>query len=221
MMRKKLLQFVMERQAVAAIEFALILPLLTLLTLGTFELQRALRLERQLSHAAESIAGLVAQRQDVDAGRLNVDFNSSIHTFPETARMEGIWWHLLMHQISHVVFKPEDTSCKADCAYKADVAWIWPTYDTGEGIGNLRRKCGTLAAAPPGATPEGGSIPKAFFGPGAIIAVDLKFRFKPIVGAALLPDFIMVQQGFANTRFAYPYMKLNGSSAATKCAGYP
>ena len=55
-----------DNKGVAAIEFAMILPLLAVLFLGTFELGQALTVDRRVTQAASTSADLVAQNEQVD-----------------------------------------------------------------------------------------------------------------------------------------------------------
>lgn len=54
-----------DRKAVAAVEFALILPVLTLLYLGTVEVTNAITANRKVVATASTIGDLTAQSQDV------------------------------------------------------------------------------------------------------------------------------------------------------------
>lgn len=56
-----LLRFIRDRRGVAAVEFALIAPVLILLYLGLAEITMALMAERRAGHATAVIADLVAQ----------------------------------------------------------------------------------------------------------------------------------------------------------------
>lgn len=55
------------RRGVAAVEFALILPILLLLLLGSSELTRALTYDRKVSQAAATVGDLVAQSDSLTA----------------------------------------------------------------------------------------------------------------------------------------------------------
>ena len=55
-----------DHEGVAAVEFALILPILVMLFLGTFELGQVLTVDRRVTQAASSSADLVAQNEQVD-----------------------------------------------------------------------------------------------------------------------------------------------------------
>lgn len=59
--RQGLLRFAACNRAIAAVEFALILPVLLVLFLGTFEITRAIEINRKVNNAANIVADLVTQ----------------------------------------------------------------------------------------------------------------------------------------------------------------
>lgn len=213
-------KFLKSQKGVAAIEFALLMPLLLVLMLGSFELQRYLRIERRLSLTAQNIAAIVAQRERLDGREASLDFDSAIHTFPSASEEPPtLWHHVLVHQISSVVFAPTTTSCTTNCTYTANLTWNWPTYDVNFGLGALRRVCGALTPAPQGAAATGSTLPAALFGPGSLIVVDLRYRFRPLFGSTFIPEIILSRQGYANARFATPFIR-STVMATTVCPGF-
>lgn len=59
-----------DRRAVAAIEFALVLPVMVMLCLGTFEASRAVQAKMKASNAAQVMADLIAAQNAVVAADL-------------------------------------------------------------------------------------------------------------------------------------------------------
>jgi Flp pilus assembly pilin Flp len=215
-------QFIRAQTGVAAIEFALLLPLLIVMMLGSFELQRYLRIERQLTLTAENIAAMVAQRQSIENNYdFNFALNVAIHTFPAGHdEPPKHWWHVIVHQISGVIFTPTVAGCTKNCTYAANLTWSWPTYNTAFGLDALRRQCGPITPAPDSAPPTGATLPASMFGPGSMIVVDLRYQFKPLFGSAFMPKIILSRRGYANARFASPYLKAVGDYSLLNCPGY-
>lgn len=215
--------FIRAQNGVAALEFALLLPLLLIMLLGSVELQRYMRMDRQLSLASENIAASIAQRQASDPRALHFEFDALPHLFPPSLDGPLPWYSMVVHQFTNIAFKPSVAGCTQNCTYTANVAWVWPYYDTAFGVGNLKRNCGTLSPEAPGASPSGATIPAAMFGPGSIVVVDLGYQYKPLFGSALLPPVNLFKQGYANARFASPsisFPKDNLNNAAVRCSGY-
>lgn len=64
--RKRAIAFVRGRRGVAAVEFALILPLLITLLLGTFEITRAVEINRKVNNAASVVADLITSSEEAN-----------------------------------------------------------------------------------------------------------------------------------------------------------
>ena len=69
-MIRHLRQCLRDRRAVAVVEFAIVLPLMLALTLGTFEATRAVRAKMKADVAAQTIADLIAAQNSVNAAAL-------------------------------------------------------------------------------------------------------------------------------------------------------
>jgi len=70
--------FTSEKQGVAAVEFALILPIMLLIYLGTAEASRAISYHNRIVTIASSIGDLVAQEQnDISLSRLRDYFSAT------------------------------------------------------------------------------------------------------------------------------------------------
>ena len=218
-MRRRLSSFARATSGVAALEFALILPMLIFMMLGSVELQRYMRTERQLSLAAESLAALVAQRQAGNLSDLAFEVNSMPHLFPPATETSANWASNIAYQITSVVFAPTVDGCTSGCTYKANVAWVWPDAETGAGLGSMKRRCGALTSAAVGEPPTGGALPGGIFGPGSVIVVDLLYEFTPLFGATLVSPISLSRQGYANPQYASPSLSAPTGSVL-RCSGY-
>lgn len=220
-MNPRIARFIRDARGLSGIEFALISPILITLMMGGFEYQRYLRIDRQLAVTTETVAELMAQEEGplVD-NMLNMNLDVAVHMFPEAGLNPKIqWWHALVHQISHVVFTPSTPDCAVGCSFSADMAWIWPNYETGSGWGPLRRKCGNVPLTGSGST-SGPGIPEVLAGHGSMIVVDLKFEYKPFFGSTFFPSVTMIRNGYAAAQFAHPYIKYPTGDRRTLCPGY-
>lgn len=68
----RLLRFIRAQEAVAAVEFAIVLPVLTTLLLGAVEVTRFIIVTQKTEKAAMTISDLVAQTEEVTIPNLNV-----------------------------------------------------------------------------------------------------------------------------------------------------
>lgn len=66
-----------DRRAVSAVEFALILPIMIPLYMGTVELSTALSADRKVNAAASTIGDLIAQYQTINATEVNNIFDAT------------------------------------------------------------------------------------------------------------------------------------------------
>jgi Flp pilus assembly protein TadG len=216
-------RFIYDKRATSAVEFALVLPFLVTLLLGSFELQRLLRHERRLTLAANTVAQMLAQRQLGDESPLESDRNSIIQVVPElTAAFGSRIWDNLAHQITLVAFRPTVAGCTQSCTYSAHVAQVWPTSAPGLTVSfaDMRRQCGELTRSAAGSAPSRTTLPVPF-GPGALIVVDLRLAFTPMIGSAWLPPALLTRQGFASPRFARSDFRFpKGQSNVLTCSGF-
>lgn len=213
-----LARFGADIRATSATEFALVLPILATLALGSIEMQRYQRLSRQLLVAAETIADTVAQRDTNESTLLNIDLQSMKIIFPQSVVEKGaVWWEAVNHQISHVQFKPTIAGCTKNCTYKASMIWHWPPYAAPPGFGGLKRQCGELTPSADDGQPSGANLPQATFAAGTLVIVDLRYAYTPLFGTTLFKPIILERQGFSFPRFASPYLK---APQVTWCPGY-
>lgn len=68
--KNKITDFAKNSQAVAAVEFALIAPILLILFIGTVEISLAIAVDRKISRTSSAIADLVGQESALDEDRL-------------------------------------------------------------------------------------------------------------------------------------------------------
>lgn len=73
------LRFLRDTRGVAAIEFAIVMPLLVLMLLGTVELARAIDADRRFGNATAVTADLVAREQTLTDADLDGMMNSITH----------------------------------------------------------------------------------------------------------------------------------------------
>lgn len=109
--RNKFLNFRKNSEGVAAVEFALIAPVLLLLFIGTIEVSLMIAVDRKIGRTSSAIADLIAQGSFTDANSENeiraIFGMSDRIMFPYTNRTPCI-------VISHVVVEREDTNNDGD-----------------------------------------------------------------------------------------------------------
>jgi Flp pilus assembly protein TadG len=163
---------------VAAVEFAIILPLLLLLLLGGFELSRYLHQSFRVSQAASNI-GLMLSQFDTTLKPVDIEMvrNAASLIVPQVRRGRGPdyanWRDRIRIDLASVDIRPVAGSK----TFEAKPVWI---------TANSRRSCSVLKplnAASDNYEPDG--LPSALLtGAGSVVVVDVSYPFVPVVGNA-------------------------------------
>jgi Flp pilus assembly protein TadG len=200
-------------RAVAAVEFAIIMPILVLFMLAGGEIARFVNTSRQITEYANSLASLVAEQSNgVTQSSLDFFAYSGIVTFPQmladaarTGNGTSPFTSLMSITVSNVRFTPTPTSCTSNCTYKASVVW---TY------GNLaQRPCGGLQAVSDAAPPALDALPKDIFTSGTLIVVDLVYSYNPVFGGGFIPPLTIRRSVYLQPRYVTTVTLTNASGA--------
>jgi hypothetical protein len=188
-------EFWRARQAIAATEFALVLPLLVMLMLGSVEVARVMIAARNVTAVATTASEMLSQgTRPVQYGDLHFASESTMVIFPQIlqdAAQKGISWkNDIAISIAGVCFSPpSSTDCTLACTSNciANVAW---------NSGPNKRACGTaLTSAPDTAAPSKTTLPADVFpavgasAGGSLIVVDIVFNYTPMFGSVFTALF--------------------------------
>lgn len=231
-MRLLLARLRRDRTGVAAVEFALIFPILLALSAGLFEYSSFVRQARQLTDTANSIAEILAAGSDgtVDFSELHYAYDSAMLTFPrvlaDSARKKIPWSDDITISLSGVSFSPAVKGCTSNCTYVAAINWT---------AAASQRACGSKPTAvantaPPSATtlptslftpvalPQGGNGPPLF-----VVVADVTYTWTPSVFTGLLSPVVMKRSSYINPRYvnALKYTVISGDDGFGKaCASF-
>jgi hypothetical protein len=176
-------EFWRARQAIAATEFALVLPLLVMLMLGSVEVARVIIAARNVTAVATTASEMLSQgTRPVQYGDLHFASESTMVIFPQIlqdAAQKGISWkNDIAISIAGVCFSPPgSTACTLPCPSNcvANVAW---------NSGPNKRTCGVpLTSAPDTASPSKTTLPADVFGQGSLLVVDIVYNYTPMFGS--------------------------------------
>jgi len=155
--RRSLGALAADTRGAAAVEFAFLLPLLTLMLLGTMELGRAINMDREFTMATGMTGDLVAREQFL--GTSSTDAKNTLDS--------------MMASIQHIM-QPYDSSSlalgifsvQASATNASDTRVVWSYSWNGKTVPS---KCATYAL-PSGMLAKGGST----------VVVESSFLFKPL-----------------------------------------
>jgi Flp pilus assembly protein TadG len=221
--RQPLKRFWEARQAIAAVEFALVLPLLVILMLGSVEAARLITFARRVTLVATTAVEMLTQ---IGTGTINyVDLHFAVDStmviFPQilqdAAQKHVSWSNDIEVSIASVVFTPNPSTCTSNCSYVAIVVW-------NSGPASNKRTCGVpLISAADTAAPSKTTLPADVFGPGSIVVVDIVFSCTPISGFGLFGTIPIARSAYLSPRYV-PLIKYAVASGddgiGTECPGY-
>ena len=214
-------EFWRARQAIAATEFALVLPLLVILMLGSVEAARLIVSARKVTLVATTAVEMLTQNGTGKINYVDLHFatDSTMVIFPQIlqdAAQKGISWkNDISVSMASVVFTPNPSTCTSNCSYNANVVW---------NSGPNKRTCGVLlVSATDTATPNNTKLPADVFGPGSIIVVDVLFNYTPIFGLGLFGTIPIARSAYLAPRYVplIKYAVVSGDDGVgAECPGY-
>ncbi len=230
-------RFRRANDGVAAIEIALILPVLLVIMLAGIQLVAYINAVRKVELVVESISQMISQSKPpsngsttvatVNADDLHYSFDSALVLFPyimgEGKRQGKQWWQVITINYASIQFKQVATTCggSADqsACYVATVVWT-STGTTQSSTGPTYRPC-IIPQLPASDTadPSPTTLPRSLFGPASMVVIDVVFTFNPTFGARYLPSLRIARSAYIQPRYASLIdFDTNGNDGiATKC----
>ncbi|MEP3279488.1 MAG: TadE/TadG family type IV pilus assembly protein [Stappiaceae bacterium] len=147
--------FTEDQNGVAAVEFALVVPILIVLFFGSVELSNAVTVDRKVSQVALTMADLVAQSKDrVTPNEMNEYFDLSDTMVAPFSAAD-------MEIVVSSVSADEDGNLEVDWSHANSNGSKW-----------------SKGAVPPITIPDEVATPNS-----SIVVTEVKFEFKPLFGA--------------------------------------
>lgn len=220
-LHERVKQFWGERRAIAAVEFALVLPLLVILMLGSVEAARLITFARRVTLVATTAVEMITQNGTGTINYVDLHFaaDSTMVIFPQilqdAAQKQVSWSNDISISMASVVFTPNPSTCTSNCAYIANVVW---------NSGPNKRTCGVpLTSVPDTSAPSKTTLPADVFGPGSIIVVDIVFSYTPIFGLGLFGTVPLARSAYLSPRYVplIKYAVVSGDDGiGSECPGY-
>lgn len=189
-------EFWPARHAMAATEFALVLPVLIILMLGSVETARAIIAARSVTAVATTAVEMLSENVTKRVDFINLHFaaDSTMVIFPQmlqdAARKGVSWKNDISVSMAGVCFSPAgSTNCTLACTSNCTANVVWNS-------GSNKRTCGTpLTSAPDTAAPSKTTLPADVFPAagaapgGSLLVVDIVYNYTPMFGSVFTALF--------------------------------
>ncbi len=212
-------------RGVAALEFALLAPLLMAVSAGLYDLTTAFIAWKRVSLTAQAIAEIATIMAATTAGTNQLTLSqvttaaSAIYAYlPATQSASPPAFGVV---ISSVVMQPTVSGCTTACTYTANVAWS----GTFQGSGTTRQ-CGTLSFVADTAGSSPATLPTDTQGVGPLLVVDVNYTFYPFFYKFFTGPIPMKQSAYFSPRIGLAsswvqYYPGGASDTTTVCPNYP
>ena len=216
-MWNKLTRFRKDNSAVAAVEFALLAPLLVFVMVVEFDVYRYVMTTQRLEIVAESVAemfasataspsALVPGNGVVADWDINFYMNSAYFVYPEILTSPAVqqgsaWWTAMEVDTAGIAMIQ-----KTPGVYTPTTVW----HGTNQSGGNTRQCNTTYNIVNNSSVATPATLPAGVIGPNAIIAVDVRTTFQPTFGAAYMPAIPIVRSVFMTPRNV-PFVEYHGT----------
>lgn len=215
--------FCFDASGVAAVEFALSVPVLLILMLGGFDVGNFALDTQRVELVANEVAQIVAQTPittgAVETGdgiisdtQLSNAQQAAMFIFPQAlaaASRQGVFWtNILKVDVTSIKFTATPAGCTTSCTYTPKVVWT-----TGA------RPCNTtFSAVADSSAPSPTTLPTDVYGPTSLIVVDVSYAFKPMYVGQWFAS-VSVNRSYYVTPRNVPIVETSGSTIAPTCPG--
>ncbi len=176
-----------DSSGLAALEFAILLPLIALLLMGTVELSRYYTFERHLLLTTESMSRYVASRKvAVDSLFVRGIDYFTYWMIPERVmytNAQAVNWTTIdetigiVLNVSGVAMTPTVSGCTTSCTYTGAVKW----HLNPAGSNSYIRGCSnTQNGAATASTIPNNTIPSSYLRQGGLVIVDMMVTYTPL-----------------------------------------
>lgn len=212
----------------AAVEFAIIFPVLLMMCLAVIEVRNMITTNSQLQTVANSIGQMIAVNTSGYTNATDIQFatDSTMVLFPyvltDSYNKGESWDQDIKITISNIVFKSRVAGCQSNCTFDAYVAWS---------RGDSKRPCGTVLTAvadsssPTTTTLPTDSYPSVNSASGSLIVVDVSFIYNTNIWKELSGPYTYKKSVYLQPRYIDPtsyikYDTTDDDGKTQKCSGY-
>ncbi len=211
-----------DRRGAAAVEFALVTPVLVVVAMSLTDVSNAVITWWRLSAAAGAIARMAttfaATTTNTNVLTLQQAATASTAVYalvPTLATAPASSYGVV---ISSVVMTPKVPGCVANCTYVANTAWSAAL----QGVATTR-PCGQLSAVPDGQPSTLTTLPTDAFTSAPVVVVDITYDFLPLFNNLFGGGLQFTETAYMPPRTGddSEWTRLTGPNAASaQCPGY-
>ncbi len=178
--RRSASKFASAEAGAVVVEFALIMMIMPLIIIGFSQVARAAILAHKIQLVATVMGQILSQKDVVTAGDVQSAWKASLLIVPDlwddSMRRNTDWRELVEPAVSSIKF----VRVTGDGAYSTDydgvVDWSWAYDQNNRRCVGAKTKRGTAKERPLPYT-----LPAELFGPGTIVAVEIRYNYAPII----------------------------------------
>ncbi len=211
-----------DQRGVAALEFALLAPVLIVIAMSLFDVTNAIIAWWQLAAAADAIGRIAttyaATQNNSNSLTTAQAATASTAVFAVMPALSTAPLSRYGVTLSSIVMAATSSNCTSGCTYVANTAWSVAL----QGIA-AARPCGTLVAVADGAPPSVSTLPVDAFTAAPVLAVDVTYDFTPLFTSLFGSGLRFMETAYmpARTGGNGDWVHLTGPTAAhAQCPGY-
>ena len=201
---RQLIGFVKERHALAALEFALVVPLMATALLGSMDVALATITSRKLTaatYAIADIASIIAVQKNgnnsLTSAQAAVATNAVYGIFPAW-KTDGTAFNVILI-LSGVAFTAQPAGCVSGCTYVPEVTW-----SVGNPTGlQAQRPCGTLTSVANTDPSSPTTLPIGVFGATSVLVADITYSYQPTFFNFITGPIQMTHSSYLSPRIGY------------------
>ncbi|MDB5572714.1 MAG: hypothetical protein JWN93_3897 [Hyphomicrobiales bacterium] len=209
------------RSGLAALEFALVIPMLFVILFGGAELLRYMNVAKRVQNAAIDIGQMISANSSSISGADLWELYQTVPILVPDVRVDAVqgarnWYSQAAMNVSFLQVAKNNPACTSNCAFTAQVAWAY---------GRSKRACGTLSQSSSSSF-NVKELPDSFFtDPTNLISVEMAYTYQPIFGTLFAKALRINRTFFIAPRYV-DYISLTqptaggGGITGANCAGF-
>jgi Flp pilus assembly protein TadG len=227
---RSLTAFGRSTKAIAAVEFAIILPIMLIVALGSVETARMLTFSRRLNLVANTTVQMLTvsppasppsnvtippPNTNITSGNvaytdLHTAQDSAMVIFPQVlqdAVQKGVSWsNDIQISMASIRFVPTVLTCTTSCTYQAAVVWYSGSNHRPCGINQVKAAANDTSTPSPTTLPKdlfpsSSTAPSALYSAGSVIVVDVDYTYKPLFTSKFFGQIRMQRSAYVAPRY--------------------